>query len=339
MAVPRTDVCLVDPVAARVTKKTLLSFPGFMRSKGYPRLGPLAVLLAAVGLSSVLFVVSPLERTPALAGCPSSGPCAVNAFLSLDVSAGDPNTVITVTGGQFLPNQDTQLYWDRANHVAGLAHADAGGSFTTRIKPFSGDSPGVHKICASVPPNPCATFTLQAATPTPTASPSPIESPSASPTGQESPSFVATPSRPGSSLSGFDVITRPPFVFLPIFGIGAILLSLAYWAFHALRRPRGPAPLPSAAVVHRATRPDYSAGFGTPTPAPAQSPPASAWSESAPIAPAPPPAATPPSSEQPSAPQTPATPEAPQVEWGTGTSDWGFPEQPEGGPEAPQPGD
>src|SRR5260370_33936059 len=94
---------------------------------------------------------------------PSPSPIPTNAFLSLDVTAGDPNTQITVNGGAFLPNESMTLIWDPPNNkVAGGAVADASGNFTTHVKPFTGDPPGLHHLCASVPPNPCASFTLQA---------------------------------------------------------------------------------------------------------------------------------------------------------------------------------
>jgi len=314
-----------------------------MRLPGSLRLFPLVTVAAAAG-AAAFFV---LHASPVRAECgtASSAPCPptptpVNAFLSLDVTQGGPTTVINVTGGQFLPNEAMSLYWDRTDHVAGSATADANGSFNTRVKPFAGDANGVHHLCASVVPNPCANFTLVApdASPSPTASPTDQTSPSASP--DESPAFVATPARVSTTLSGFDVITRPPFVFLPIFGLGAILLSLAYWAAMSIRKPRRAGLLPSAAVVHRATRPDYAAGFGTAPSAPTPAPQPSAWSE--PIAtPRPAPAAAQP--VEPPAPQL--APEeqvewGPPVEWGTGVSDWGFAEPPSTDePEVPQPGD
>jgi len=270
---------------------------------------------------------------------PSPLPTPVNAFLSLDVTAGPPSTVINVSGGQFLPKQQLNLYWDQPSKVAGSATADDNGSFNTRVKPNPSDKPGVHKLCASVLPNPCANFALQSATPTPSPSPTPEQSPSPSPSAEPTPSQAATPARVNANLNGFDVISRPPFVFLPIFGVGALLLSLAYWAFSALRRPRRLAPVPSAAVVHRATRPDYSAGFGAPPARPADQPQQSAWDETMPppsprpnMAPAPPPAA--------------AETGAPAFEWGLGTPDSGYPnikapERREGDdmPEPPPPAD
>lgn len=352
---------MVDPLAPGVTKPSLLSFRGFMRSAGIPRLYPFLVVVGAVALASGLTLVSPFTRTVARADCSASSPCPtptpVNAFLSLDVSQGPAKTVINVTGGQFNPNQQTSLYWDTPNHVAGAVTADAGGSFNTRVMPFAGDAPGVHHLCASVAPHPCANFTLLSATPSPSPSPSPVESPSASPSPTATPVLIASPPRVTGSLSGFDVISRPPFVFLPIFGIGALLLSLGYWGVTALRRPRGLTKMPSAAVVHRATRPDYSAGFGAAPPAPAPQSQPSAWDEpmraTPPASPTPPGPAEPPAPEPP-APATPAAPTplspettaapiewGPPVEWGTGgTADWGFPEPPQdAGPDAPEPRD
>jgi len=313
-----------------------------MRLRGFRRLSPAIVILGALTSASLLFVAAPLARaecgTASSAPCPS--PIPVNAFLSLDVTAGDPNTVINVTGGQFLPNQETTLYWDQPNKVAGAAKADGGGSFNTRVKAFSGDAPGTHKLCASVPPSPCATFSLAGPQASPSASPSPSESPSPSavPTADVTP----TSSPVAATLNGFQVITTPPFVFLPIAGGLAVALSVFYWLFMVLRRPRQER-LPAAAVMHRATRPDYSAGFGTAPVADPAPPDASAWDELMPHGPP----APPPSGEESaptSEPETPAAAEATEysgVEWGLGDSDWGYPEltPPEDSAEAPKPGE
>ena len=313
-----------------------------MRFPGSPRLGPFVVFLTVLASATALFAVSPTVRAecqPA-SGAPCPTPTPVNAFLSLDVTQGGPSTVINVSGGQFLPNEDMSLYWDQPNHVAGSAHADGSGSINTRVKPFAGDGPGVHHLCASVPPNPCATFALLSTTPSPEPpSPSPSENPLESPSPTDNGGTLASTARIAPTLSGFDVISRPPFVFLPIFGAGAILLSLAYWVFSVARRPRRPALLPSAAVVHRATRPDYSAAFGTPPTAPKAGPEPSAWNEpmrtvssaATPAVPSPVPPAI--------APESPIE-WGPPVEWGTGRSEWGFPEPPpQDEPEIPQPGD
>jgi hypothetical protein len=68
-------------------------------------------------------------------------------------------------------------------------------------------------------------------------------------------------------------------VFLPLIGFLAIAISLGYWVVTLMRRPRG-VPYPSAAVVHRASRPDYTASFGTaPTAPTTPAKDASAWTE------------------------------------------------------------
>jgi hypothetical protein len=56
-----------------------------------------------------------------------------------------------------------------------------------------------------------------------------------------------------SGRSGLDVIMKPPFVFLPIIGLLALLAAIAYWL---LMRQDRPPVLPSASVVHRSARPD-----------------------------------------------------------------------------------
>jgi hypothetical protein len=260
------------------------------------------IAMCAIALAAVLVAESStahahirLDYCPASAPCtpppatpsptPSPSPIPVNAFISIDVTAGPPNTPITVNGSAFLPNESTSLYWDVPNHVAGASNADANGNFTTKVMPFAGDPPGVHKLCASVPPNPCANFTLQAATasPSPSPSPSPDTSPSPSPSPSESPS----PTPAAATINGIDLMLKPPFVILPIIGAAGLAIALGYWILTMVMRPRQQT-LKSVAVAHLASRPDYSAGFGTAPPAPAPAAPEpSAWAE--PVAP---PAAT-----------------------------------------------
>ncbi|HET7419587.1 MAG TPA: hypothetical protein VFL27_04330 [Candidatus Dormibacteraeota bacterium] len=294
---------------------------------------------AALATAAFLFAHAPTVRAQCGSDA-SAPPCPtpVNAFLSLDVTAGDVNTVITVTGGQFLPNEQTGLYWDSPDHVAGTATADQNGSFSNvKVKPYQGESPGLHRLCASVDPHPCATFTVNGP-PSPTPSPSAQTSPSPSESPAPVVSDVPTTTPVAVSLSGFDVISRPPFVFLPLAGALGIALSLGYWVVSMMRRPRQKA-IPTAAVVHRAMRPDYTAGFGTPPPTRAPQLEPSAWNE--PVHEMPPQA--PPEPTQPEAAAEPPAPEVdwgPPVEWGTGSGDWGFPEPPpDDNPEAPPPAD
>ena len=261
----------------------------------------------------------------------------MNAFLSLDITAGDATTQITVNGGAFLANEAMTLYWDAPNKVAGGANADGSGNFTTLVKPFSGDSPGTHRLCASVPPNPCATFTLQApaASPTPQTSPSPDTSPSPSPTA--SPIDTASPTPIAATTSGFDLMLKPPFVILPIIAGLGLAIALIYWILSLVMRPRQQV-LKSVAVAHLASRPDYAAAFGAPPPEPAApAPPPSAWSDALPPAPAqapPAPLASPsePPADVQAAPEEPPVtpPEAPPLD---------LPAVPDEPPDLPEPGD
>jgi hypothetical protein len=200
------------------------------------------------------------------------------------------------------------LIWDPpANKVAGGAVADASGNFTTHVKPFSGDPPGLHHLCASVPPSPCASFTLQAVAVTPTPQPSPSPSPDTSPSPTASPTDTASPTPLAATLSGIDLMLKPPFVILPIIGGAGLAIALIYWILSIVLRPRQ-RPLKSVAVAHLASRPDYAAGFGAPPPAPAPPvPPPSAWADVGPAAAA---AATPAPLETPAEEPPPATSEA-----------------------------
>ena len=263
----------------------------------------------------------------------------MNAFISLDVTAGPPDTAITVSGSAFLPNESTSLYWDVTNHVAGASNADANGNFSTKVKPFAGDAPGLHKLCASVLPNPCAGFTLQAAAASPNPSPSPSPSPTSdtSPSPTASASASASPTPAAATISGLDVMLKPPFVILPIIAAAGLAIALGYWILSLVTKPR-PRTLKSVAVAHLATRPDYSAGFGTPPPAPAApAPEPSAWSE--PVVPPQAPPAPAPAAEETSMwgesmqpPAGDAPPAPPHV-------DPSMPAAPDEPPDLPEPGD
>jgi hypothetical protein len=186
------------------------------------------------------------------------------------------------------------LIWDPPNNkVAGGAVADGSGNFTTHVKPFTGDPPGLHQLCASVPPNPCAGFTLQPVAVTPTPQPSPTPSPDTSPSPTPSPTDTASPTPVAASLSGIDLMLKPPFVILPIIGGAGLAIALIYWILSIVMRPRQ-RQLKSVAVAHLASRPDYAAGFGAPPPVTAPAaPPPSAWADVPLAAPAAPPPESP----------------------------------------------
>lgn len=251
------------------------------------RLGGGGIVLAAVVAAAALAVLPPNVRQAALAdACPASGPpCPANAFITLNVTAGGPTTSILVNGGSFLPGESMSLYWDTPSKVIGSATADGHGNFSNvKVKPFAGERPGAHTICASVTPQPCAQFQLQGApTPTPSSAATPSESPSpvVSPSASESPTPIPVPV--ASTGGGIDLILKPPLVFLPLAGLVGLVLAIGWWLYSVF--PRQHRNLTAASVVHRSARPAWgpmSAGMPDPaTPPPDE--PRPAW-------PAPPPA-------------------------------------------------
>jgi hypothetical protein len=267
VAFPGTHVGVVDSLAA-----DLIYFIGSMQIPRSRVTSQVGLILGGIAAAVLLMALSPMTRAGFQAGCPASGPCPtptpVGANLILDTAAGGPSTRITVNGSLFLANESMTLYWDTASHVATSVTADGSGNFTTSVKPFPGDSPGQHRLCASVQPNPCANFTLQGApTPTPPSAPSPSASPSASPS--PTPSTVPLVVTANSGQGALDVITRPPLVFLPIIALLAILAALAYWFLMRVDRPP---VLPSASVVHRSARPEVGPALRRPPESPPAAP-------------------------------------------------------------------
>ena len=258
------------------------------------RIGPVFLIVLAVVAAALLATLLPGSRTAALAdSCPASGPpCPANAFISLNVTAGAPNTDILVGGGQFLAGQSMSLYWDSPSKVIGSATANGNGGFSNvKVRPFAGEKPGLHHICASVTPQPCAQFQLQGSpTPTPSAAATPSESPSPaqSPTPSGSPTPIPIPV---ASTSGFDLILKPPLVFLPLAGLAGLVAALGWWLFTVF--PRQQRTLPAAAVTHRSTRPTWGAAPNDIAPRPEG--PRPAWPAAPPL-PAEPPHPEPPRS-------------------------------------------
>lgn len=245
------------------------------------------LVLVAVPLWFLVVAATPAPGpTPASTATASPSPSPsppLNAYLTIDVTTGPPNTVITVSGGSFNPNESMSLFWDSQSQVIGSAQADSKGNFSNvKVKPFAGAQPGPHQICMSVPPEHCASFLLTAA-PAPTPSPSPSPSESSSPSPSASPTTSPTPVPiPVASKNDLDLILRPPLVFLPAAGLIGLIAALGWWLFSVF--PRQQRHLPAASVMHRSTRPTWGpASAGTPEPAAAPADePRPAW-------PAPPP--------------------------------------------------
>jgi hypothetical protein len=188
----------------------------------------------------------------------SPSPIPQGANLVLDTAAGQAGTRITVTGSGWFGHQKMDLYWDSPNKVAASVETDRNGNFTQVVTPYPGDRIELHDLCASIPPKPCATFNLQGPpSPAPAESPSPATSSAPSPSPTPSTSFASSALQRDRSVSGLDVITKPPFVFLPIIGLLGLLAALAYWVLiRGLDRSERLPALPSATVVHRSARPD-----------------------------------------------------------------------------------
>jgi hypothetical protein len=219
-------------------------------------------VLVAIPLWFLLVGVASPTPTPASSpsaeatATPAPTPIPTNANIALDVAAGGPNTQITVSGNSFLPGEQMSIYWDTPTKVIGSAKADGGGNFANvHVKPFAGDRPGPHRICASVNPYPCARFELQGSpTPTPAQAPSPADSPSPSPTASAVSSARLTP-LDTSPPNNLDVLLKPPFIFLPVIAALGILAALVYWLLSVIPRPQR--RLANASIVHRSLRPDY----------------------------------------------------------------------------------
>ena len=262
------------------------------------RLGPGLFRVLAVTSAVLLATLLTGARRAALAdACPASGPpCPANAYISLSVTAGGPSTDIFVSGGQFLAGQSMSLYWDSPSKVVGSATADGHGNFNNvRVRPFAGEQPGLHHICASVTPQPCAQFQLQSApAPTPSAAPSESPSPEQSPTPSESPTPIPIPT---GSTNGLDLILKPPLVFLPLAGLVGLVAAVGWWLFSVF--PRQQPTLPTAAITHRSTRPTWGAG---PESTPAREGPRPAWPTAPPL----------PAQPQPSEPPRSAHPDFPE---------------------------
>jgi hypothetical protein len=188
---------------------------------------------------------------------PTPVPTPVNAFITLSISAGGPQSTISVSGNSFNPNEYIILLWDdEPNKGLATVTTDARGNFANvTVRPFPRSQPGLHRICAHVYPMPCAQFELQAApTPTPSAAattPSPSEAASPS----SSPSVIPIPTG-SSNNNGLELMLRPPFIFLPIIGLLALFAAVGYWIFTVMPRPQK--SLRSASIVIRSARPTYT---------------------------------------------------------------------------------
>lgn len=223
---------------------------------------PVAWLLT-VGLAP-LPASSGQTNSPAATPTPEPTPTPRTGYLALDPTFGPPGSKVTVSGTQFQPGQQVQLYFDAADKTVGNVAADQNGSFKADLQ-IPDVAAGPHTIC-SPQANlnaPCANFRVEPK-PSPTPSDTPSATPAATPSTQPTASPVdISPTPTAERLNTVALLTQPPFVFFPLLLLLAAA-GAAAWIWWG-RRPQ-PAPVRSAVVRHTSTP--------TPAPRPA-APPAS----------------------------------------------------------------
>jgi len=166
----------------------------------------------------------------------------------LNPASAPPSTHVNLSGSNFPPSATLNVLFDGTE--ISTVKSDAGGSIpVTAIVIPDNAAVASHQVCVEFTQgvNVCAAFTLEppvSPSPSPAASPSP--SPSASPTSTPAPVATST-----GGVSPLAVMTRPPFVFLPIVAVVGLILFLSLWAW--LSRP-GP-PLGEVTVHHLAPSP------------------------------------------------------------------------------------
>jgi hypothetical protein len=201
-----------------------------------------------------------------------------------------PSSTVVFSGSGLPANQAFDVLWDGTQLAQ--VNTDGGGNFTANLAIPDNATGAGHTICVhELPGNVCGTFTLEAK---PTPAPSPTDTPSPSPSPSPSPPLIAVAPPAGSGgISALALLSRPPFIFLPILAIVGLLAFLGIWIW----RMRPTPPLGEVTVLHRAPAPrEHELLPDTPpAPPPAQARPAPIGYQSAPgQSAAPPPPLTPP---------------------------------------------
>ena len=201
--------------------------------------------------------------TPTPAAVPTPTPTPVPSIF-LNPTSAPAGAQVNLGGTNFPPDGSFNVSFDGI--IITTVQSDTAGSIaSTAILVPNSVTPGEHSICVEVQQgvNVCFQhFVVEAAV---TASPSP--SPSATPSPTSSPTVgAAAPTTSGGGVSPLGLLTRPPFVFLPILAVVGLLGFLALWAW----RTRAAPPLGEVTFEHLSPTPRAY----EPAPAPAAPTPA-----------------------------------------------------------------
>jgi hypothetical protein len=206
----------------------------------------------------------------------------------LNPGSAPPTVRVNFSGSGLDPNAILAVLFD-STHLVDL-NTDASGNFAVQLAVPDTAPPGTHQVCVGeTNGNVCSAFTVEAApagTPTPSPSASPSPSPSASPSGSAA---LATPDTGGSSP--LSLLTKPPFVFLPIIAAIGLLAFLGLYLWRARPTP----PIGEVTILHKAPAPRVYDQDAPPPPAPPPAPPKAPIVYESPTAPpsTPPPARPP----------------------------------------------
>ncbi|HEX6548328.1 MAG TPA: hypothetical protein VF134_06270 [Candidatus Dormibacteraeota bacterium] len=235
----------------------------------------LLVLPAAWLLTTAATATPARTPTPLPTPQPTPTPTPSLGQLSLSPTLGSAGVKVTVQGSQFGPNEQVKLYWDSPDKALGTIGADDKGAFRLDVEVPTGD-PGQHQICAvETGTTPCASFRLEAATPSPTPSASASATPAATPVATATPVPLPSTTVPATqNVSAVSVLLQPPFVFFPLLLLAAALGGAGLWIWSGLRAtPRPARRIAAATVTHRSVRPDAAPVPQPPADAPKPEPP------------------------------------------------------------------
>jgi hypothetical protein len=166
------------------------------------------------------------------------------------------------------PSSTLNVLWDGTVQLTTVTTDSSGNLSPNPVSILIPDNAtgATHQVCIEEYQgvNACANFTLEpvvSVSPSPSPSPSPSTSPSAG-------ALPAPPSTTGG-ISALALLVRPPFVFLPVIAIVALLFFLAVWVWRSRPTPA----LGEVTVHHLAAPPRQYEPLPPPPPVLAPAPP------------------------------------------------------------------